>query len=600
MPNSEHFDAVIIGSGFGGSVMAYRLAQAGLRVCLLERGKPYPPNSFPRAPYDLGKNFWDPSEGYYGMFDVWSFKGSGALVSSGLGGGSLIYANIIIRKDEKWFKEDRPGGGYDPWPVTYTDLEPHYERVERMMNVQKYPLEDPPYSDTKKTLAMREANGKLDSTPGFDGKWTHEWMRLNLAVSFRRGHVTDPDQVPSNNPAIVGAEIPEALPNYHAVRAGREMPRSTCRLCGECDIGCNYGSKNTLDYTYISAAIHQKPYPAEVRTLCEVKEIAPLSGKGYAVHYIQHDLKNAEKPLTIKDVPRTEITCDRLIISAGTFGSPYLLLKNQGNFPGFDKQKTLGSHFNVNGDLLSFIANAMERKNGKCAPRRLDPSFGPVITSAIRVGDTLDGDGEQGRGFYVEDGGNPYLLSWISEVAGIPAAIPRLFKFLKMAAKYRIGISNDADLSAEIANLIGPASSSMSSFPILTMGRDYPNGNLTLKDGKLECDWDMKKSREYFNRVIRVGRSIARALNAEFLENPSYEFLHQVLTAHPLGGCPMGRDESEGFVSTYGEVFNYPGLYVADGSIMPGPVGPNPSLTIGAMSDRIADHIIDQHKGANT
>jgi cholesterol oxidase len=97
-----------------------------------------------------------------------------------------------------------------------------------------------------------------------------------------------------------------------------------------------------------------------------------------------------------------------------------------------------------------------------------------------------------------------------------------------------------------------------------------------------------------------VGRSIARALNAEFLENPSYEFLHQVLTAHPLGGCPMGRDESEGFVSTYGEVFNYPGLYVADGSIMPGPVGPNPSLTIGAMSDRIADHIIDQHKGANT
>jgi cholesterol oxidase len=600
MPNSEHFDAVIIGSGFGGSVMAYRLAQAGLRVCLLERGKAYPPNSFPRAPYDLGKNFWDPSEGYYGMFDVWSFKGSGALVSSGLGGGSLIYANIIIRKDEKWFKEDRPGGGYDPWPITYNDLETHYERVEKMMNVQKYPLEDPPYSCTPKTLAMKEANGKLDSIPGFDGKWTHEWKRLNLAVSFRRGPVTDPNQIPSDNPAIVGAEIPEDLPNYHTVKAGREMPRSTCRLCGECDLGCNYGSKNTLDYTYITAAIHQKPYPAEVRTLCEVKEIAPLEGKGYSVHYIQHDLKNAGTPLKMRDQPRIEITGDRLIISAGTFGSPYLLLSNQGNFPGLDKRKKLGSAFNVNGDLLSFIVNAMERKNGKCTPRRLDPSFGPVITSAIRIGDTLDGAGDQGRGFYVEDGGNPYLLSWVSEVAGIPNAIPRLFKFLKMVAKYRIGLSHDAALSAEIANLLGPASASMSSFPILTMGRDYPNGNLTLENGKLECDWDMKKSREYFNRVVRVGRSIALALNAEFLENPSYEYLHQVLTAHPLGGCPMGRDESEGFVSPFGEVFNYPGLYVADGSIMPGPVGPNPSLTIGAVSDRIADHIIDQHKGASS
>jgi cholesterol oxidase len=594
--NSEHFDAVIIGSGFGGSVMAYRLAEAGFRVCLLERGKAYPPNSFPRAPYDLGKNFWDPGEGYYGMFDAWSFKGSGALVSSGLGGGSLIYANILIRKDPKWFvTENRDGGVYESWPVTYKDLEPHYERVEKMMNAQKYPLKHEPFNNTPKTLAMIEAEGKLGSIPGFDPKWTHRWIPLNLAVSFRRKHVGGPDDDAADNPPIVGAELREDLPNYHTVKAGRDMPRSTCRLCGECDIGCNYGSKNTLDYTYVTAAIHQKPYPAEVRTLCEVKEIAPLNGKGYAVDYIQHDLKNAGTRLKMSQQPRTKITCDRLIIGAGTFGSPFLLLNNQRNFPKLSKK--LGSRFNVNGDLLSFIVKSMETKNGKCAPRRLDPSFGPVITSAIRIGDTLDGDGEQGRGFYVEDGGNPYLLSWVAEVAGVPAAIPRLFKFLKMIAKYRIGLNNDADLSAEVADLLGSASDSMSSFPILTMGRDYPNGNLYLKDGLLECDWKIKKSQDYFNRVIRVGRSIAKAINAELIENPPYEFLHQVLTAHPLGGCPMANDESEGAVSSYGEVFNYPGLYVADGSIMPGPVGPNPSLTIGAMSDRIADHIIAQQPG---
>jgi cholesterol oxidase len=119
----EHFDVVIIGSGFGGSVMAYRLAEAGKRVLLLERGKSYPPGSFPRSPYGLKKNFWDPSQGLHGMFNIWSFKHLGAIVSSGLGGGSLIYANVLIRKDEKWFvKEDLKKGGHEYWPIDYKDL----------------------------------------------------------------------------------------------------------------------------------------------------------------------------------------------------------------------------------------------------------------------------------------------------------------------------------------------------------------------------------------------------------------------------------------------------------------------------------------------
>ncbi len=582
--NNIEFDAVIIGSGFGGSVMAYRLAEAGLRVCLLERGKAYPPFSFPRAPFELRNNFWEPDKGLFGMYNLWSFKGSGALVSSGLGGGSLIYANIIIRKDAKWFVRDLEKGGYENWVVTRDDLEPHYDNVDRMMNAQKYPLGVPRFPEPPKTLAMIEAAAKLKEKCKHD---TVEWIPLNLAVSFRRHHVDDPDNPDNlNNPPVIGEPIfeEEDKKNYHG------KTRYTCVLCGECDIGCNTGSKNTLDYTYITAAHHQQ---ADIRTLCEVKSFAPNSnGSGYSVTYLKHDPDSWEA----EPAKELTITCDRLIISAGTFGSPYLLFKNLAKFPNIDK-KILGSRFCVNGDLLSFLLNSQEKKNGKCVPRNLDPSFGPVITSAIRLGDTLDGLGDQGRGFYVEDGGNPYLLSWAAELTGFASLLGRAVQFGKMFLKYRVGLNRDADLDSEIAALIGDCATSKSSLPVLTMGRDIPNGKLSLDDkGYLDCDWKIKKSQEYYDRVERIVRGIAGALNAEYMDNPSYKFFHQVLTAHPLGGAPMGRDKTEGVVNTYGEVFDYPGLYVMDGSIMPGPVGPNPSMTIAAISDRAAEHIIEEYK----
>jgi cholesterol oxidase len=586
-----HFDAVIIGSGFGGSVMAYRLAEAGLKVCLLERGKAYPPFSFPRSPHKVRDNFWDPSEGLYGMYNVWSFKGSGALVSSGLGGGSLIYANIIIRKDEDWFVHDNlKAGGYEDWPVTRAELEKHYDNVDDMMNVQKYPLEHAPYDKTPKTWAMKEAAEKLQEKYPDE---TAEWIRLNLAVSFRKEHAGDaPDD--ATNPPITGEPIKERYgSNYHG------KTRYTCVLCGECDFGCNTGSKNTLDYTYVTAAKHLS---ADIRTLCEVKSFAPLPN-GYEIEYVQHEPEKWVEPRD-RDrnytVPYTahRITAKRLIVSAGTYGSPFLLFKNKDKFAGLKSNPNLGKRFGLNGDMLSFLVKAQEKKNGRCVPRLLDPNFGPVITSAIRLGDTLDGNGDQGRGFYVEDGGNPYLLSWGAELGEFSSLFGRALHFGKRYLQYFLGMNNDADLDKEIADVLGECAASKSTLPVLTMGRDFADGKLWLNsDDHLECDWTVKKSQEYYDRVLRIGRGIARAINAEYVQNPLYEYFRQVMTAHPLGGCPMGRDEDTGVVDSYGEVFGHEGLYVLDGSIMPGPVGPNPSMTIAAISDRAAEHIIDQHKG---
>src|SRR6266516_3481745 len=116
---AEAFDAVVVGSGFGGSVMAYRLAEAGRSVCVLERGKDYPPGSFARSPAAMARNFWDPSDGVFGLFNVWSFDHIDVIVSAGLGGGSRRYANVTIRKDEQCFLKTTTG---PPAPGQSADL----------------------------------------------------------------------------------------------------------------------------------------------------------------------------------------------------------------------------------------------------------------------------------------------------------------------------------------------------------------------------------------------------------------------------------------------------------------------------------------------
>jgi cholesterol oxidase len=540
----DHFEAVIVGSGFGGSVTAYRLAEAGKRVCLLERGKPYPPGSFPRSPLGFSKNFWDPSEGLYGMFNVWRFSGIDALVSSGLGGGSLIYANVMIRKDEKWFVHDDG----ENWPVSRADLEPHYDRAEQMLAIQKYPLDAQPYASTRKTLAFRQAAERL----GYD------WFLPDLAVTFAN----------EGSAPVPGEPIREEHPNLH----GRT--RYTCRLVGECDVGCNYGSKNTLDYNYLSAAAR---HGAELRSCCEVKTFRPRDGGAFEIDYVVHepDREGVEpRPATI--------TADTLVISAGTLGSTYLLLKNRDAFGGLSP--ALGTHFCGNGDLLTFAMRCRDH---------VEPDFGPVITSAIRFGDAADGDGSDGRGFYIEDAGYPSFMSWMLQAADEPRA---LWLWRKAAMRFLwkwIRRQPQPDISGAVSSFFGDAALSAGLLPLLGMGRDVPDGRMQLHNGLLDIDWSKDgASKDYFEKLRNAMRDLSKELGGEFHDNPLW-WLSKVITVHALGGCPMAVDPSEGVVDAWGRVHGVPGLHVADGSVMPGPVGPNPSLTIAALADRFADGIIE-------
>ncbi len=561
-----HYDAVIVGSGFGGSVMAYRLAEAGLQVCLLERGKAYPPGSFPRSPWRMKSNFWDPSNGLYGMYNVWSFQNMSGIVSSALGGGSLIYSNVELRKEEKWFvKEDLAHGGYEYWPVTRSDLEPHYDRAEKMLHVQCYPFDQAPYNTTRRTIAFKEAAEQLNV----------DWFLPNVAVTFGNEGETP----------VPAAPIHEPYPNLH----GPNAIRATCRMCGECNLGCNYGSKNSLDYTYLTEAKRQG---AEIKTLCEVRSFKPSNG-GYAISYVEHDLERAGQPLDTHNpavLPLQTITADRLILSAGTFGSTYLLLKNRMAFPHLSPQ--LGHHFSGNGDFVSISLCSREKTGNGRVPRIIDGSYGPAISASLLIPDALDGG--DGRGFYIQDVGYPDFVNWMLTIAEAPGNLGEVLGVVKDLLLKWIGGKRETDIGGYISRLFGKTELSESVFAMGGMGRDIPTGTMSLQEEKrLELDWPEQQSADYYKHVRQKMIDISNALGAEFVDNPLW-YLNTVATVHPLGGCSMGRDESEGVVNSYGEVFNYPGLYVADGSVMPGPVGANPSLTIAALADRFADHIIDK------
>jgi len=545
--------------------MAYRAAQAGLRVCLLERGKAFPPNSFPRSPDGYRSNLWDPSEGLHGMFNVWDFDKLQAIVSSGLGGGSLIYANVLLRKDPKWFvREGFRGGVYEYWPVTYEDLEPHYEAAEKMLKATPYPFDKPPYDATWKTRAFKNAAERLGQ----------KWLLPNLAVTFG----SDPSK-PSP-----GELIQEAKPNYHG-----SNNRLTCRLCGECDVGCNSGSKNSLDYTYITEAWRLS---ADIRTRSEVRNLKPRHGGGYEIDYVVHDEKREGLPTDTSRLAVKTLSANQLVLAAGTLGTTYLLLKNAFRFPGISP--TLGSRFCGNGDFISFAYRCTENIDGHRVARRLAPDKAPVITSTMRVEDELDGG--VGRGFYLQDAGYPEWINWLVETLNAKSQVKHLAQFGLRRVVARITGDPKHDVSAALSSLIGNGGASTGSMPLLGMGRDSPDGRMYLtEDGggsQLELEWRDALSKDYFNRVRKLSRDVSRAMGGEYIENPLTEHFNQSVTVHPLGGAPMGRNAQEGVVDSRGRVFGWPGLYVADGSVMPGPVGANPSLTIAALAEKFADDLV--------
>jgi len=353
---STDFDVIVIGSGFGGAVSACRLAEAGMKVLVLERGRRWTPQTYPRDADDAWLWNQDQPHLFNGWADLRTFSDMWVAAGAGVGGGSLIYANVSVEAKPEVFDARWPQG------INHATLKPYYDRVAHMLGLA--PLPDNQL--TARFHLMKEAAEKCG--------WGDRFHKVPLAVSF------DPDFDPERAPARDDSHS-KPFTNIHGVQQG------TCVHCGNCDIGCQVKAKNTLDLNYLAVA---ERHGAEIRPLHLVTRLDPVDGGGWRVQFDR--LEGGERR-------PGSLTAQRVILGAGSIGSTELLLRcrdQHRSLPGLSAR--LGKGWAFNGD---FVTPTFYKG------RKVSPSHGPTISSAI---DLLDGT-YKNQALFIEDGGVPNLAA---------------------------------------------------------------------------------------------------------------------------------------------------------------------------------------------
>ena len=573
---SEHdFDAVVIGSGFGGSVTACRLAEAGNTVLVLERGHRWGPKRghrnerskdgdgpdgdvmpFPREAGDLW--MWDQlhPEQSHGFIDYRPFPHMGVIQGSGVGGGSLIYANVLMEADPSSFEEG--------WPpeITWSHLRPYYQMVDRMLE----PRTVPPIQWSERVKLLKEAaeqNG-----------WGDRFQLVEVAVRFDDELVYESSKRPDPT-------VSKRWQNRHGAWQG------TCAHLANCDLGCDVGARNTLDKNYLFVAEQRG---AKVWPLHLVRSIAP-DGQGYRVHFD----RIAEGRFHPGNVSGRLV-----IVAAGSLGSTELLLRCKEQYRTLPELSAfLGQHWSSNGDVLT-PAFQFFRK-------RVYPGRGLAFAGHVQFLHETSTDPSPGRPqFNIEDGGFPYqairalvrhlaqaratrkgLSAWIFRMAVRSlAAVYGLFHWLA-----RLPILKSL---RGLVERLDPTNYLM---PWIAQGMDGADGVLHLKDGELMLDWppDHRATVSVIDKIYETHKKLARSMRGLVFPPIAWKLFRFLVTPHPLGGCNMGVDRAHGVVDHKGEVFGYPGLYVADGAIVPEALGVNPAKTIAALAERITEHIVRAH-----
>ena len=521
------FDAIVIGSGFGGAIVARRLAERGMRVLVLERGRRWEPRDYPRAPGDAWVFSDDRPARFNGWLDMRFFGRMTVAQAAGVGGGSLTYSSVAVEATPDVFARG--------WPaeITYGELKPHYDTVAREMDLQVIPDNQL----TRRFELARDAARNLG--------YADRFAKAGLAVSFSNDwHYGLEDAVhPKHSRQFV---------NSHGVRQG------TCVHLGNCDIGCDVRAKNSLDVNYIPAA---ERHGAEVRPLHLVRSIEP---QGTEFRVVFDRLEDGR-------AIRGDVRAARVIVAAGSVGSTELLLRCRDQYRTLRAlSPVLGRRWSSNANFLSVAAYPESD--------RLRQSTGPTIASMLDFG---DGSFRNQR-FVVEDDGFPNLL-----LAAVKATLDGGMRtsagryLLKELEEY---LRDDTPLR-HLMVWLGAGQDAGDGELHLKRRWFMPWKRV------LDLRWPGEHSEGVFEATQAMHENLTEATGGRSLPNPMWRVLKSLITLHPLGGCPMGASPDTGVVDHLGRVFGYPNLLVVDDAIVPTPTVRNPSHTIAALAERIAAHV---------
>jgi cholesterol oxidase len=617
------YEAIVIGTGFGATIAATRLAALGKKTLLIERGTwwitpealgspvvPKPPKK-PLAKYLKDEKqpvqYWARPDHRDGLLDFFAavrsdlnekglyqysiFDDAHVITANGVGGGSLIYSNVTLRPEQEVLNQiglklgDPEYKAASQWMegVPGDPAKPAYRGVLNKI-VTKIPLpgrdvtkldndsnnnEDYLLLDRSRVMrdAAKKAFQQLAADPGITFQGIKEWEPLDLAVLEY-----DPDR---------GANG-EAIKNH-----------TFCERQGRCFLGCLPAARHTLNKTIYNFVIwdpklDQKRPNVTLMPLAKVLYLKPIAG-GYEVRY--EDTRDHHN--------HKSVTAPQVFLGGGTMGTTEILLRSLEH--GLKLSQKIGQQFSSNGDFAGFAVGTTYKGHPKIPDGTSMPVYstrGPINTVHLKA--KIDG-----MHVAVEDCAIPSMFADLTaralEVLDNAAGQTAFLNGLSILWKF----SNPGNWFPPVPNTADPKSYQTEAEKVSNilffnaMGQDKANGKLSLKHDQISLDWnhnDKLANSPVFNRIEKLLQALAQAAGGQFVPFPMWKglFDHKIVVVHPLGGCPIGATNSTGVVDEFGRVFDgskppgstdvLPGLFVVDGSSIPGALVANPSLTIAAQA----------------
>ena len=522
--NGYDYDYIVIGSGFGGSVSALRLSEKGYKVGVLEKGKRWQKEDFPKTNWNTRKYMWLPQLGCYGYQNLTQLKHVLIFHGGGVGGGSLVYANQLLVPPDEVF--ERPEWGRGDWKAK---MMPHFNEAKKMLGANPSPQ-----------IGIAD---KYLQEVGIEMRGEDTFHKNDVGIFFGTADETVPD------------------PYFD----GKGPDRTGCTFCGSCMVGCPVGAKNTLDknYLYLAEGIGTQIIPET-----EVTGVLPRNG-GYEVF---------TRKSTGVFHPKKTYRARGVVFSGGVLGSVKLLMKckQKGFLPNISDQ--LGNYVRTNSEALLGV---------KSKDKSIDWNDQIAITSGIYADDTT----------HIEmvryNKGSDVLLDLFTVMTGGGGRIPRPLRFLGSIVRHPI----------QFVKLLWPLGKAATTTVVLVMQTDKNYLKLDYKrrwwrfggrSMNSRVPSGLKRAPVYIPIANEVAQRLARKMNGIPLSLLPEAAINSSTTAHILGGCCMAEAPDKGVIGYNGEIFGYPNLFVADGSVIPANLGVNPSLTITALSEQIMSQVPDK------